>query len=235
MIDFIGAPIITTTPITLTPGGKATLTTSNVNVSNTGGSSPNQIVLQVSNAQHVQFDLNSSSAPVSNFTLTQVIDHDVQVVQDNSNIAPSYSITATGPNGLSSTLTPANVQFCNSLTNPSSCAPKIIRNNLWIKQGTPATLTSQNLYATDSRGKPLPDDTVYYVTNLDHGYFNINGSLSSFFIQQQLQSGVVKFFDDGSNIVPSYQITVPNLQINSLSQVTLSFVNKPPYLRGGVA
>ncbi len=232
VIDFLGAPTLTTTPITLTPGGKTTVTTSNLNVSNTGGSSSNQIVFQVSDAQHVQFNLNTSTTPVSNFTLTQVIDHNVQLVQDNSNIAPSYSITATGSNGLSSVPIPVNVQLCNSVTNPSSCAPKIVRNNLWIKQGASATLTSRNLLATNSSGHPLPDDTIYYVTNVNHGYFDVNGSSSSFFTQQDLQDGVVQFIDDGTNIAPSYQITVQsaNLQTNSLSQVTLSLVNKPPYL-----
>ncbi len=235
LIDFLGASTITTTPVTLTPGGSTTLTTSNLNVSNTGGNSPNQIVFQVSNQQHVQFNLNTSSTPVSNFTLTQVIDHNVQLVQDNSNIAPSYSITATGSNGLSSSSIPVNVQLCNSLTNPSSCAPTIVRNNLWIKQGDPATLTPQNLYATDSSGQPLPSNTVFYVTNVNHGYFDINGSSSSYFTQQQLQAGMVKFVDDGTNVAPSYQIAVQssNLQTNSLAQVTLSFVNKPPYLAAG--
>ena len=234
LIDFIGAPTITTTPVTLTPGGSTTLTTSNLNVSNTGGSSPNQIVFQVSDQQHVQFNLNTSSTPVSNFTLTQVIDHSVQLVPDNSNIAPSYSITVTCSNGLISASTPVNVQLCNSLTNPSSCAPTIVRNNLWIKQDMAATLTTQNLYATDSSGNSLPSNTVFYVTNVNHGYFNVNGSSNSFFTQQQLQSGIVQFMDDGTNIAPSYQITVQssNLQTNSLSQVTLSLNNKPPYLAG---
>ena len=70
------------------------------------------------------------------------------------------------------------------------------------------------------------------MTNVNHGYFDVNGSSSSYFTQQQLQSGVVQFVDDGSNVAPSYQIAVQssNLQTNSLAQVTLSFVNKPPYL-----
>ena len=107
-----------------------------------------------------------------------------------------------------------------------------MRNNLWIKQGASTTLTTQNLYATESNGQALPADTVYYVTNVNHGYFDVNGSSSSYFTQQQLQAGVVKFVDDGTNVAPSYQIAVQssNLQTNSLAQVTLSFVNKPPYL-----
>ena len=72
------------------------------------------------------------------------------------------------------------------------------------------------------------------MTNVNHGYFDVNGSSSSYFTQQQLQAGVVQFIDDGSNVAPSYQIAVQssNLQTNSLAQVTLSFVNKPPYLAG---
>ena len=111
-------------------------------------SSSNQIVFQVSNVQHGQFALNGSSTPVTNFTLTQLIDQNVQLVQDNSNIAPSYSVSVTGDTGLSSAVTPVTAQLCTSLTSSLNCAPMIVRNNLWVKQGASATLTSQNLYAT---------------------------------------------------------------------------------------
>ena len=142
--------------MTVTQGGSTTLTISNLNVSNTGGSSPSQIVFQVSNVQQGQFILNSTGAPVSNFTLTQLLDHTVQLVQDNSNIAPSYSISATSNNGLSSASTPVTAQLCNSFTSSLGCAPRVVRNNLWVKQGTSSTITTQNLYATDSSGQPLP-------------------------------------------------------------------------------
>ena len=156
LIDFLGAPtVVTSTPITVTQGGSTTLTTSNLNVTNTGGSSPSQIVFQVSNVQQGQFILNTTGAPVSNFTLTQLLDHTVQLVQDNSNIAPSYSISATSNNGLSSAATPVTAQLCNSLTSSLGCAPKVVRNNLWVKQGTSSTITTQNLYATDNSGQPL--------------------------------------------------------------------------------
>ncbi len=235
-INFIGAPSVTATPVTVTPGGSTTLTTSNLNVTNTGSSSSNQIVFQVSNVQNGQFVLNGSSTSITNFTLTQLIDHDVQLVQDNSNIAPSYSVSVAGNTGLSSAATPVTAQLCTSLTSSLSCAPVIVRNNLWVKQGESATLTSQNLYATTTSGQTLPASTVFYVTNVNHGYFNVNGSSSSFFTEQQLQEGVVQFVDDGSNVAPSYQIAVQSsgLQTNSLAQVTLGFVNKPPYLSGAL-
>ena len=42
--------------------------------------------------------------------------------------------------------------------------------------------------------------------------------------------------NDGSNVAPSYQIAVQSsgLQTNSFAQVTLGFVNKPPYLAGAL-
>ncbi len=235
-INFIGAPSVTATPVTVTPGGSNTLTTSNLNVTNTGSSSSNQIVFQVSNVQNGQFALNGSSTAVTNFTLTQLIDHSVQLVQDNSNIAPSYSVSVTGDTGLSSAPTTVTAQLCTSLTSSLNCAPMMVRNNLWVKQGASATLTSQNLYATTNGGQPLSSSTVFYVTNVNHGYFNVNGSSSSFFTEQQLQEGVVQFVDDGSNVAPSYQIAVQSsgLQTNSIAQVTLGFVNKPPYLSGAL-
>ena len=236
LINFLGAPTVTATPITVTPGGTTTLTTSNLNVSNTGGSSPNQVVFQVSNVQQGQFILNSTGAQISNFTLSQLANHNIELTQDSSNIAPSYSIAVTGSNGLSSASIPVTAQLCNSLISALGCAPRVVRNNLWVKQGAPTSLTTQNLYATDSSGQPLPSDTVFYVTNVNHGYFDVNGSSSSYFTQQQLQAGVVKFVDDGANVAPSYQIAVQssNLQTNSFAQVTLSFVNKPPYLAGAL-
>ena len=234
LIDFLGAPTVTATPVTVTPGGTTTLTTSNLNVSNTGGSSSNQVVFQVSNVQQGQFILNSTGAQISNFTLSQLANHNVELTQDSSNIAPSYSIAVTGSNGLSSASIPVTAQLCNSLTSALGCAPRVVRNNLWIKQGASTPLTTQNLYATDSSGQALPGDTVFYVTNVNHGYFDVNGSSSSYFTQQQLQAGVVKFVDDGTNVAPSYQIAVQssNLQTNSFGQVTLSLVNRPPYLAG---
>ena len=230
-INFLGAPTVTATP-----GGTTTLTTSNLNVSNTGGNSPNQIVFQVSNVQQGQFILNSTGAQISNFTLSQLANHNIELTQDSSNIAPSYSIAVTGSNGLSSASIPVTAQLCNSLTSALGCAPRVVRNNLWIKQGASTPLTTQNLYATDSSGQALPSDTVFYVTNVNHGYFDVNGSSSSYFTQQQLQAGVVKFVDDGANVAPSYQIAVQssNLQTNSFAQVTLFFVNKPPYLAGAL-
>jgi hypothetical protein len=191
-------------------------------------------VFQVSNVQNGQFVLNGSSTSVTNFTLTQLIDHSVQLVQDNSNVAPSYSVKVTGDTGLSSAVTPVTAQLCTSLSSASACAPIIVRNNLWLKQGKSTTLTSQNLYATTTNGQALSASTVFYITNVNHGYFNVNGSSSSFFTEQQLQEGVVQFVDDGSNVAPSYQIAVQasGLQTNSFAQVTLGFVNKPPYLAG---
>ncbi len=235
-VNFIGAPSVTATPVTVTPGGSTTLTTSNLNVTNTSGSSSNQIVFQVSNVQNGQFVLNGSSTPITNFTLMQLINHDVQLVQDNSNIAPSYSVSVADNTGLSSATTPVTAQLCTSLSSSSACAPMIVRNNLWVKQGAFATLSSQNLYATTTSGQTLPANTVFYVTNVNHGYFNVNGSSSSFFTEQQLQEGVVQFVDDGSNVAPSYQIAVQSsgLQTNGLAQVTLGFVNKPPYLSGAL-
>ena len=234
LIDFMGAPTLIETPVTVTPGGATTLTESNLNVTTTDGSSPSQITFSVNDVQHSQFILNTTGVTVSNFTQSQLIDRNVQLIQDNSNIAPSYSVLVTSSNGISSAPVPVSVQLCNSLTSSLECAPRIVRNNLWIKQGTPVTLTSQNLYATDSLGQPLADDAVFYVTNMNHGHFDVNGSLTSFFTEQQLQSGVVEFIDDGVGIAPSYEISVQeyNLQTNSLSQVTLSLVNKPPYLSG---
>ena len=185
-INFIGAPSVTATPVTVTPGGSTTLTTNNLNVTNTGNSSSNQILFQLSNVQHGQFELNSSNTLVTNFTLTQLIDQNVQLVQDNSNIAPSYSVSVTGNTGLSSAVTPVTAQLCTSLTSSLNCAPVIVRNNLWVKQGIFATLTAQNLYATTNNGQSLPGSTVFYVMNINHGYFNVNGSSSSFFTQQQL-------------------------------------------------
>ena len=75
LIDFLGAPTVMATPVTVTPGSTTTLTTRNLNVSNTGGSSPNQIVFQVSNVQQGQFILNSTGAQISNFTLSQLANH----------------------------------------------------------------------------------------------------------------------------------------------------------------
>ena len=150
-INFIGAPSITTTPVTVTPGGSTTLTTNNLNVTNTGGSSSNQIVFQVSNVQHGQFVLNSSSTSITNFTLTQLSDQNVQLVQDNSNIAPSYSVSVTGNTGLSSAVTPVTAQLCTSLTSSLNCAPVIVRNNLWVKQGASATLTHSKFICDDQR------------------------------------------------------------------------------------
>ena len=79
LIDFLGAPTVTTTPVTVTPGGTTTLTTRNLNVSNTGGSSPSQIVFQVSNVQQGQFILNSTGAQISNFTLSQLANNNVRI------------------------------------------------------------------------------------------------------------------------------------------------------------
>ena len=53
-IDFLGAPtVVTSTPVTVTQGGSTTLTTSNLNVSNTGGSSPSKLFFRLATCNKV--------------------------------------------------------------------------------------------------------------------------------------------------------------------------------------
>ena len=208
MIDFAGAPIITRNQLNITVGGIITLTPALLNVTVTDGSTPNQVVLTVSNLQHAVITSKVTDMPINSFTLAEIEAGDVELTQDGSLITPSYTLVAQSATGQSSAPSQVQVYF----SNQGVYAPQLVNNYLTVTQGQATVLSTRYLSAQQSfTGQALNNLTMFYVSNLEYGHFSLTSqpqTWMSSFSQQQLLEGQVQFVQDGSSLVPGYQIEV---------------------------
>lgn len=233
MIHFIGAPIIIKNTLTLQVGESVTLTLSDLNVNATDGSTPGQVICQVSDLQHAVFTRLLSGLPISNFTLADLQSGEIQVTQDNSNYAAvSYVISCGGQQGIQSVPSTVDTHF----SYQGISAPRLVQNYLLIAQGESVSLTQQNIVAMENGSQPLSDSAFFYISAVTHGQFSLStspGNIVTFFSQEQLQNGDVVFTQDNSKQAPGYRLSVQALGLESASlpaAVIFRPVNQPPTL-----
>ncbi len=232
MINFSGAPVVTQNTVLIQPGQTVTLTPANLNVTVNDGSTPDQVVLQVSDVQHAILTSTQTGTDVSNFTLGDVQAGYIQLTQDGSLVAPSYTVAATSPgSGITSAPSTVDIQF----SSQGIPAPRLLNNYLLVIEGATTTLTSQNVAALQGN-QSVTDSALFYVSDVSHGYFSLNQDPDvwiPFFSQQQLQNLSVQFTHDGSKIVPGYRTAVEAGGLQSPSLAAAIFfrtVNQPPVL-----
>ena len=236
MIDFAGAPIITRNQLNITVGGIVTLTPALLNVTITDGSTPDQVVLTISNLQRATVTSTVTGQPVNSFTLTDLQAGKIQLTQDGSLITPSYTLVAQGATGQTSAPSQVQVYF----SNQGVYAPQLVNNYLTVTQGQATMLSSRYLSAQQSfTGQALNNLTMFYVSNLEYGHFSLTSqpqTWMSAFSQQQLLEGQVQFVQDGSSWVPGYQIEVETSNLFSANEPASIFftpVGQPTPSSGG--
>ncbi len=233
-VDFLGAPVITQNSLNVSQGGETLLTPAMLNV--TGSDlAPTEITFQVSNTQHAQFVSTQTGLPVSNFTLTALQTGLIEVIQDGSSIAPSYTIQATGSGGQSSAPSLVTIHFSNQ---QGMFAPRMVLNTLFVTQGQPTIPGLPNIQASQGNGQSVADSAVFYLTGVSYGEWTLTdfpGMLISSFSQAQLKNATVRFIPGNSRSVPGYQLSVldpaSGLQSASLpASIFFRPLNQPPQL-----
>lgn len=176
------------------------------------------------NLQHATLTSTQTGLPVSNFTLANLQANTIQLTQDGSQSAPTYTIQVSGQSGASSAPSTAETQF----SSQGIYAPRLMQNYLAVTQGQSTILTPQNLLAIQNNGQGVLSDAVFYVTQVSHGQFSLvnnPNTFISFFSQGQLQNRTVQFTQDGSRSVPGFESAVQEFGLQSPSlQAGFSFV-----------
>ena len=231
-IYFLGALIVQVNPISITKGGIIILTTQTLNVTSLDGSPPSQITLEIQNLQHATLSSTITNNTINNFTLSQLQAGTVQLRQDGSNYAPSFSVIAISQSGISSAAQIANIAF----NSQGVMSPMLINNFLSITQGETINITTSMLQGSSSNGQALSYDAIFYLYNVQNGFFSVMdnpGVPIPFFSQAQLQQGYVQFTQDGTHNLPSYSVTLEEnglYSANSQGSVFFTPINHPPQL-----
>ncbi|MBS0351246.1 MAG: FG-GAP repeat protein [Proteobacteria bacterium] len=230
-IMFADAPIITQNVLNISRGETITLTPAFLNVTVTDGSTPDQVVLTVSNLQHAVITSNVTNMSVNNFTLAQLQVSQIELTQDGSLITPSYTITARGMASQSSGQSSALVYF----SNQGVYAPQLVNNYLTVIQGQATRLSNQYLSAQNPlNDQALDNQTMFYISNIEYGHFSLTTQPRTWitsFSQQQLLENQVQFVQDGSIATPGYQAAVLAFGLQSASLPASIFftpVESPP-------
>ena len=104
--------------------------------------------------------------------------------------------------------------------------PQLSTNTLTISEGDTVTLNSINLSATDANSDDA--NLIFTVTNVTAGNFEVDGTASNSFTQQQITDGKVKFIHDGGENAPSYDVVVSDGSLTDSGSATVNFTNVPP-------
>ncbi len=163
----------------------------NVNVSRF----PELINYKINAAQHGQFEyLNQPNVSITTFSSNDIATNQVRFVTDDSELSPSYAVTAI--HTLATSSLSANVTFINQL-------PILVNNTLVVNQGQTVFFDSTILAAVDADNPQHDPDIVFTISNVLHGIFS---SLN--FPQSQIWSNGVYFTHDNTIAVPSYQVSI---------------------------
>lgn len=211
-------PSISANTLLLDDAATVTLTTAMLQVDDDG--TETALTLTVSNVQQGHFQhVSAAGIPIVQFTQAQVTAGDIQFVHDGSNLAPSYQVSASDGE-LSTVLETAQIIF-----NPR---PVITVNTLTIDDGASVLLSMNTLNTDDNQGASA---LTYTVSNVQHGQFEftgVSGTPITEFTQLQVNLNQVRFVHNGSNLAPSYTISVSDGALSSaLVAPVVSFNQRP--------
>jgi hypothetical protein len=198
------APVLSVNTLAVSEGGTVVVTTARLNA--TDADLPgDSLTFTVSNVTHGQFELVSApGTAITTFSKTALAAGNVQFVHDGSELAPTYDVSVSdGTN--STTAAAATVTF----TNVNDQNPVLTVNTLTVQENATVTLSTANFDATDA---DLPGDTLTFnVTNVTRGRFAFSSAIGiaiTSFTRAQLVSGIVRFVHDGSELAPTFDISV---------------------------
>ncbi|MDB9528276.1 cadherin-like domain-containing protein [Oscillatoria sp. CS-180] len=186
--------------------------------------------------------------PIS-FSQDQILQGQIRFVNDPAtNAAPSYTVT------VSDLTTPPLVDSRDAeiLYTPRNDAPLFSVNTLTIAENATVVLNSNpeapNLVTTDE--ETPPEGLTYTIDGFSNGMFQLLGgeapvdlAIGSTFTQADVNNGLVQFMHNGSELAPSYNLTVSDTgldgdpaTIESVSRTVeipdggFILVNDPPIL-----
>jgi hypothetical protein len=175
------------------------------------------ITFTVSDVQQGHFTWSNGTL-TTQFTSQQLQAGEITFVHDGSAaIAPSYDVTLSDPY----VILPSQGVVVTFYPQPTLQPP-----TLTIHQNETRVMTDNELAATDADGA---DPLTFTMSGLQHGQWRLsNGTVVIQFTQQQLQAGEIRFVHDGSNIIPSYNVTLSNPYVTLPSQsAVVTFYPQP--------
>lgn len=136
----------------------------------------------------------------------------VVFVHDGSNTTPTYTLTVTDEEG-GATTGEGDVTLA-----PTNDGPSITTNQLTLEEDETATLSPDDLQATDEES--TAGQLTYNATNVTGGVFQLSGTDTTTFTQQNVNSGIVTFVQDGTNETPTYILTVTDTAVGDSPAIT---------------
>jgi VCBS repeat-containing protein len=218
------APVVTNAALTVSEGGTAVLSATNIGVSDPDSAS---FTFNVSNVSHGTFQTTTNGViwvAASTFTTADLSAGHVRFVHDGGEDAPAFSIQAddgTGSNSLS------NVYVGNVGFSHVNDAPVVTNAGFAISEGGTTVLSAANVGVSD------PDSTsfTFTVSNVTHGDFqaSIDGKTwvdATTFSSADMAASHVRFVHDGGEDAPTFSIQADDgTGSNSLSNVLAGAVN----------
>ncbi|MBD0269283.1 MAG: cadherin-like domain-containing protein, partial [Cyanobacteria bacterium Co-bin8] len=225
-------PTIAVNKLVVTEGETVVLTLGNLNVTDPD-STLSRIKLQIKDVVGGQFLLDGKLlTPEASFSLSAIAFGQLSFVDDGEEGPPSYTVVALDPQGGTTSL-PAQIDYT-----PVNDPPRLTVNSFTITEGGLLTLNDPdqalvNLQAEDDE-TTADQDLLFKISNVKGGRFAdfLNQPVESF-TQKQLNDGDIVFVHDGSETVPSFDITVRDSdgsEITEAAKVAFVPVNDPPKL-----
>ena len=223
LIDFDANPVIVNNRLVINQGQSVRLTSAVLSATHPGKTDENNLQFDISGVQQGQFNwISFPSTPITSFYQQNITDGRVQFTQDNSLLAPSYTVSVT--DGRTRSLSQAaQIDF--------DTTPIVLNNSLRINQGETVGITGEMLSATHLTAD---DSTLLFnITGINHGQFSwVESSDHSItlFYQQNITTKKVQFVHDDSSFAPMYQVTVTDGRAYSTPQAALIDFDAIPVL-----
>ena len=202
-------PTLTANAFEIQEGASVVLTSAELNAVDEETVDPTQLIYTVDEVANASFQLADGTV-VTTFTQNDINSNEIRFVHDDSELAPSYTLTVTDngmPTPESVTTTVAFPEGAGGFINQNNL-PTFINNSLTVTEGELVTLSPSALQATDDDN---PNSQLQYeIVSVTGGDFLINGVIdnSATFNQAAITFGQVQFQDDGDETAPTYTIRV---------------------------
>jgi hypothetical protein len=243
------APVLGPNTLTLSEGDTVVLTTANLFATDIE-SDDNSLVFEITSVTGGYFEFtdgtliaNPTTPSANTFTLQDIILERVRFVQpaDLEEVVPTYTVAVTDddPDNPETTTEDAVVNFT-----AVNDAPTIVTNSLNIVEGGIAlfsngtgTLPANNFGILQSTDPEINDiNLTYTISNVLGGRFELTnnpGTAVLTFTQGQVNSGQVRFVQNGTSTVPTYVVSVSDGStlpptVDTTPDVTFANVNDPP-------
>jgi len=221
------APVLITNKLTIQEGQTVTLSATELKATDSDSSGAD-LILSTGNVKQGQFYSTSTLSVVSSFAQRNITQGHIQFIHDGGGLAPGYDVTVSdgqlsdGPHAAAITFTQFND------------APVIVNNNLTITQGQTVTLTPSAIRATDVDNSD--SSLTLTVSGVQHGYFEHSsnaGVIITSFTQADINSSLIRFVHDNSEVAPSYNLMVSDGSLTAGPQaasITYTNINNAPVL-----